>query len=283
MSNIQTYQTHQTQQKESYTELVNLNSSSKVSSWRLWFYIVAFVANSLKELYAIHQLEIIALIDNQKIGSLNYYRSIVLAFRDGHPFDRELLEYTGNYTEEEIEAAQIVKRAAIQSITNEGRKQLFLKLATEDENGNLAKIEDEVLERISAYMYPNINAGTYIEYFSGKADDLRVVLNVYIDNTILAIDGSRIDGTSNTPIPDALNAFLEDKNFKFDGELILSQWENAIENVEGVESEAVSFELVEASYQTPASWETVQQRYTARSGYYQLLPENLTINYLIKE
>jgi hypothetical protein len=283
MSSIQTYKDEQTDQKETYTELVDLNSSSKVSIFNLWFFIIAFTANSLKELYDIHQQEMAALIDAQKIGSLNYYRDVVLSFRDGHPFDSESLEYTGTYTDEEIATAQIVKRAAIQSITNEGRKQLFLKLATEDENGNLQKIEDDVLARISAYMYPNINAGTYISYFSDKADDLKMELDVYIDNTILDTGGSRIDATSNTPIPDAINAFLADKNFKFDGELVLSQLENAIQVVSGVESEAVRFVNVEASYQTPASWEVVKQRYTARSGYYELLSENLTINYLIKE
>ena len=283
MSNIQTYQTHQLEKKENYPELVDLNSSSKVANWRLWFYIVAFLANSLKELYDVHQQEMLYLIDRQKIGSLNYYRNIVLAFRDGHPFDRESLKYTGVYTDEEIAVAQIVKRAAIQSITNEGRKKLFLKLATEDENGDLQKIESEVLDRISAYMYPNINAGTYIEYFSDKADDLRFEINVYIDNTILSTEGVRIDGTNNTPIPDAIYAFLADKNFKFDGELVLSQLENSIQIINGVESESVRFVNAEASYQTPASWELVTERYTARSGYYQLLPENLTINYLIKE
>tara|TARA_R110002096_G_scaffold301316_2_gene496187 strand:- start:291 stop:1139 length:849 start_codon:yes stop_codon:yes gene_type:complete len=280
---IQQYKDQQTDQKDSFIELVNLSSNSKVSIFNLWFYIVAFVANSLKELYDIHEQEIVYLIDNQKIGSLNYYRTIVLAFRDGHTFDRETLQYIGNYTEAEIAEAQIVKRAAIQSITNEGRKQLFLKLATEDSEGNLQKIESDVLDRISAYMYPNINAGTYIEYFSDKADDLRIELDVYIDNTILSADGVRIDGTSNSPIPDAINSFLANKNFKFDGELVLSQLENAIQVVSGVESEAVRFEKVEASYQTPLSWEIVKERYTARSGYYQLLDENLKINYLIKE
>jgi len=283
MNDIQTYKNQQTTNKESFPELSELNSSSKVSIWNLWFYIIAFTANALKDLYSIHQQEMLSLIDNQKIGGLNYYRSIVLNFRDGHPFDREILEYTGTYADEEIATAQIVKRAAIQSITNEGRKQLFLKLATEDEVGNLVKIEDEVLERISEYMQPNINAGTYISYFSDKADDLKMELDVYIDNTILATDGSRIDGTNNTPIPDAINAFLADKNFKFDGELVVSQLENAIKVVEGIESEAIRFEKVEASYQTPVSWENVKERYTARSGYYQLLEENLIINYLIKE
>lgn len=283
MSNIQTYKNLQISEKEASPELSNLNSTSKVSIFNLWFYIVAFLANTLKELYDLHRQEMLDLIDNQKVGSLNYYRNIVLNFRDGHPFDRENLVYTGTYTEEQIEAAKIVKRAAIQSITNEGRKQLFLKLATEDENGNLAKIEPAVLERIEEYVYPNINAGTYIEYFSDKADDLKMEIDVYIDNTILDTNGVRIDGTSNTPIPDSINSFLADKNFKFDGELIISQLQNAIQKVEGVESEAVRFQNVEASYQTPISWETVIERYTSRSGYYDLLPENLTINYLIKE
>ena len=282
MSNINTFKDRLKKEKEKISELSSLTSSSKVSIWNFWIYLVSFLANNLLELYALHQKEITELIDNQKLGSLNYYRNLALNFRDGHSFDREKLEYVGAYTDEEIEQAKKVKRAAIQSITVEGRKKLFLKLATEDSDGNLAKIDEDVLNRISKYMYPNVNAGTYIEYFSDEADELKLELDVYIDNTILSIGGERIDGTSNAPIVDSIQNFFADKNFKFDGELILSQLENEIQKVEGVDSEAVRFLKAEVSYQTPASWEEIKSRYTARSGYYNLKQENLKINYLVK-
>jgi hypothetical protein len=283
MSNIQTYKKSQLLEKESNPDLAALieaNSSSKVSVWNLWFYIVAFIANNLIELFSVHKTEINLLIQAQKITNIEYYRTLLLAYRDGHTFDRSNLTYSEGYTEDQIAAAKIIKRVAVQALKIENTLTLQVKVATEDENG-LAKIEDEVLSRISSYVFVNSN-GVQIEYFSDKADDLRLEIDVYIDNTILGTDGSRIDGTSNNPIPDAINTFLEDKNFKFDGEIVLSQLINAIQTVDGIESDAVTIISAEANYSTPASWETFKERYTARSGYYNLAEENLTINYIIK-
>ncbi len=284
MDNIQTYKEQQEFQKGNYTELSELNSSSKVSVWNLWFFIVSFLANTLKDLYDVHQTEVAALIKAQKVTNIDYYRTILFAYRDGHTFDRALLEYTGTYTDEEIGTAQIIKRAAVQALKVENRLTLQIKVATEDENGALTKIDDETLSRIESYVFVNSN-GVQISYFSDKADDLRLEIDVYIDNTILGTNGARIDGTANTPVPDAINTFLADKNFKFDGEIILSQLINEIQKVDGIESEAVRIVNAEASYTTPASWVSFKERYTARSGYYALDLENtdLTINYLIKE
>lgn len=282
MSNIQTYKDHQTSQKESYPELADLNSSSKVSIFNLWFYIVAFVANTIKELYSVHKVEINELIKAQKVSNIDYYRTILFAYRDGHNFDNELLQYVGEYTEEQIATAQIIKRVAVQALKIENRLTLQVKVATEDENRILTKIDAAALARIEQYVFVNSN-GVQIEYFSDKADELRLEIDVYIDNTILGSDGVRIDGTSNNPVPDAINTFLADKNFKFDGEIILSQLVNAIQLVDGVENEAVRIVKAEASYQTPVAWEQFVERYTARSGYYNLSSANLTINYLIKD
>jgi hypothetical protein len=282
---IQTYKNSQLSEKESNPELADLvqtNSTSKVSVWNLWFYITAFVANNLSELFSVHKTEINALIQAQKVTNIDYYRTILFAYRDGHTFDRATLEYTGIYTDEQIATAQIIKRVAVQALKIENRLTLQVKLATEDENGALAKIEDEVLNRIDSYVFVSSN-GVQIEYFSDKADDLRLEFDVYIDNTVLDSNGFRIDGTANTPVPEAINTFLEDKNFKFDGEIVISQLINAIQAVDGIESDAVRVVSAEANYQTPASWEIFKERYTARSGYYNLAEENLIINYIIKE
>tara|TARA_R110002126_G_scaffold274766_1_gene419963 strand:+ start:631 stop:1479 length:849 start_codon:yes stop_codon:yes gene_type:complete len=282
MSQIQTYKELQTSEKEAAPELLSLNSTSKVSVFNLWFYIVAFIANDLRTLFTVHKTEINALIKAQKVTNIDYYRTILFAYRDGHTFDRQNLVYTGNYTDEQIAATQIIKRVAVQPLRVENRLTLQVKLATEDETGTLVKIDEETLARIEEYVFVNSN-GVQIEYFSDKADDLRIEIDVYIDNTILGTDGSRIDGTANTPVPEAINTFLEDKNFKFDGEIVLSQLINAIQAVDGIESDAVRVVSAEANYQTPASWESFKERYTARSGYYNLSEENLTINYIIKE
>ena len=278
---VEVFKQHQIDKKAQLSELDPLDSTSKVSIFRLWINIVASLANTLKELYALEKEEINQLIGEQKLGTLNYYRETALAYRDGHPFNRESLTWAGTYTDAEIATSQIVKRAAIQSTEVEGRKRLFLKLATEDSGGNLAKIDATTLGRIKDYMQPNIHAGTYIEYFSDKADDLRFEIDVYIDTQILLETGERIDGQSNAPVFDAVSEFLADTNFKFDGEIVVSLLADKIQSVEGIVDRSVRFVKTEANFQTPAAWFEFAERYVSKSGYFDLTLENLTVNYLI--
>lgn len=281
MSYIQEYLNKMLAEKNANTNLENLTTASQVSVWRNFLYIVAFVANNLKELFELHKVEVQNLLDNQIITNLQYYRNLLFNYRDGHTFDREDLAYTGDYTDEQIASSKIVKRVAVQSVRVENVNTLYVKLATEDNAGKLIKLGQEALDRIEDYMFVNSNA-VQIVYFSEDADKLRLEINVYIDPSIIGEDGARIDGTENTPIPDAINDFLEDKNFKFDGEIILAQLINAIQEVEGVENEAVRIVKAEASFKTEIEFIEFNERYTAQSGYYELLEENLQINYLIK-
>ncbi|WP_373942665.1 hypothetical protein OEG92_05595 [Polaribacter sejongensis] len=201
MNQLQTYKNQQIAQKESdpdLAQLASLTTTSKVSVWRLWTYIVAKVGFDLQELFIMHKAEIEALIKAQKVTNVDYYRTLLFAYRDGHTFNRESLEYTSAYTDEDILTAQIIKRVAVRSLKIENRLTLQVKVATEDETGALSKIEDAVLERIKSYVFVNSNA-VQIEYFSDKADDLKLELEVYIDNTIIGTDGVRIDGTDNAP------------------------------------------------------------------------------------
>jgi hypothetical protein len=259
----------------------NSASTSKVSIWRNFIYIVAFLANNLKELFELFKVEVQTLLDNQIITNLEYYRNLLFEYRDGHTFNRESLIYEGDYTDEQIETSKIIKRVAVQAVRVENVNTLYVKLATEDNTGKLVKLNQETLERIEDYIFVNSNA-VQIVYFSEDADKLRLEINVYVDASILSLEGARIDGTENTPVPDAINAFLEDKNFKFDGELILAKLVNAIQEVEGVENEAVRVVKAEASFKVIEEFVQFKERYTAQSGYYELTEENLKINYLVK-
>lgn len=281
---VQSYINKMLEERNANVELSGLQESdtnSRVSIWRNFLYIVAFVANNLNELFELHKNEVQNLLDNQIITNLAYYRNLLFNYRDGHTFDREALQYIGTYTEEQIISSKIIKRVAIQSVRIENVNTLYVKLATEDESGKLIKIDSQTLDRIEDYVFVNSNA-IQIVYFSEDADKLRLEINVFIDPSIIGVDGARIDGTSNTPIPDAITSFLENKNFKFDGEIILAQLVNTIQEVEGVENEAVRIVKAEASFKRDVEFKEFKERYTAQSGYYELLEENLQINYLIK-
>ncbi len=280
MSYIQEYIDKLIAEKNASATLVNLDSPSKVSIWREFLYVVAFIASFVKELHTVHEGEVAFLIENQKRTNLNHYRTVSLNYRDGHTFDRETLLYTGSYTDQQIADAQIIKRSAANEVIENGIKKIALKLATET-NGELSEIDSVTLDRVKNHLFINAPAGTQLKVTSNRPDKLKIEIDVYIDPQILLTNGGRVDGTVNDVVPTAVNAFFADKNFKFDGELVLSLLADKIQEVEGVEARSVSFKNVKANREVPAVWEDVNERYTAYSGYYKIV--NLTINYLIKQ
>jgi hypothetical protein len=279
MSLVQEYINKMLAEKNANTALTDLTSESKVSIWRNLIYVVAFVANFVKELQDAHETEVAALIDAQKLTNLNYYRNVVFNYRDGHAFNRESLLYTGTYTEEQVEASKIVKRAAANETSENGIQKISLKLATEV-NGQLQELDEVALDRIKHHVFINAPAGTNLSMISIRPDELKLEADVYIDPQVLTTTGIRVDGTANDVIDAAVAEFFADQNFKFDGELVLSLLEDKIQAVEGVQDRSVRFKLAEVNHTVPAVWEEIQERYTAYSGYYKVL--ELKINYLIK-
>ncbi|MCI2229596.1 hypothetical protein MC378_10490 [Polaribacter sp. MSW13] len=279
MSYIQDYINKMVAEKEANTALENITSESKVSIWRNFIYVVSFIANFVKELQEAHKKEVTALIDSQKHTNLNYYRDVVFNYRDGHTFDSEMLDYTGTYTDDEIAIAKIVKRAASDTVNENGLEKIVLKLATETD-GELSKIEEIALERIKEHVRINAPAGTNFSFISTRPDELKLTVNCYIDPQVLDDNGNRIDGTANNVVAEAVEAFFEDTNFKFDGELVLSLLEDQIQAVSGIQDKSVRFTNVQANSDVPAVWTTITERYTSYSGYYKIV--ELNVNYLIK-
>lgn len=283
MSKIQEFKKLMLDEKRQNNELASLTeltSNSKTSRWNLFLYIVAFFGDTLWQLWQQTRKEIDVLVHLQRHVNIAFLRKKLLNYRDGHPFDKETLSFKGNYTDEQIELSKIVKRAAVQAITLENRKLLKMKIAGEDSNG-LKKLPQSKVKAIKTYIEAH-GEGTLIDVQSLNPDDLRFEFDVYIDNQILQTDGTRVDGTANTPVPDAIQEFLASKNFKFDGELVLSLLIDAIQQVEGVESRAVNIKVAQSNYQLPLEWQDIDERYTSQSGYFKLLPENLKINYKIR-
>ena len=161
MSYTQDYINKMLAEKDANTTLDDLTTESRVSIWRNFMYVVAFIANFVRELQDVHEQEVATLIDNQKLTNLNYYREVVFNYRDGHPFDREGLAYTDTYTDEEIEAAKVVKRAAADETNENGIKKISLKLATEVD-GELQELEETTLDRIKEHVFVNAPASSIL-------------------------------------------------------------------------------------------------------------------------
>src|SRR5690606_6414389 len=120
-----------------------------------------------------------------------------------------------------IAAAKIIANAA--PVKMQGYLRLKVVKRVGDELAPLAPAE---LTAFTTYMNYLTDAGTYVIPTTNTADDLKLTLNVYYNNLVLAGDGSRRDGTANTPVLDAIKDYL--KSIRLNGSFIESKLEGEL-------------------------------------------------------
>jgi len=268
--------------KAEYESLNGLDSTSKVAVYNLWAYIVASVIWVLYQFHDLYTQETDAKIKAQKVYSLLWFRDKALDYRHGHPLVKEgynlVYDDTG-YTDEEIEDAKVVKRAAVIELEVTNRTILFVKCATEID-GDLAKLTDPQKQGVVDYFKRIKPAGTKLEVFSDTADDLKLTIDFFYDPLVLTETGARIDGTNNTPVQNAIRDYL--KNLRFNGEFSVSELEDILQALSGCSDREAYITNAEANFQTPVNWEVVNDIYIANSGYMDITDVNLVINFEAK-
>lgn len=268
--------------KAEYESLNGLNSTSKVAIYNLWAYVVAFIIWVQYTFFEIYQQEIDEKIRAQKVYTQLWFRDQALAYRHGHPLVRNgyNLEYSDDgYTDEEIETAMVVKRAAVIELEVTNQTFLFVKCATEVD-GNLAILEEAQKQGLVDYFKRIKPAGTKLEVFSDNADDLRLTIDFYYDPLLLTETGTRIDGTNNTPVQDTIRGYL--KNLRFNGEFSVAEIEDIIQNVSGCSDQEAYIKSAEYNFQSPVNWQSIDSTVVANSGYMDISDDNLTINFIAK-
>lgn len=267
-------------EKEKYEALNGITSTSKLAIYNTWAYIVAVVAWVQYELWDKFQIEINEKIAAQKRYTQTDFKNMALEFRYGHELNDDTGAYDADeYTDEEIELAEIVKRASVNEIEISNRKHLFIKVATEVDD-ELAKLTDVQKEALTQYFARIKPAGTKIIIFSDNADALKIALDFYYDPLILDETGVRIDGRGNTTIQDAIRTYLKD--LKFNGEFTIAELENRLQLVDGCADEEVYIRNCEVNYKTPEEWQTIESNFIANSGYMKIDDDNLAITFIAK-
>ncbi|AOR29531.1 hypothetical protein FORMB_25140 [Formosa sp. Hel1_33_131] len=258
--------------------LSSLTSISKVAIWRLWVYIVAFAIWSLENLFDIYETEVDQRIAANEIHNFLWYKKKALEFQYGHALVPQTDYYDNtDLVVADIEQSKIIKHVAVIRKIINGHGFLELKLAKE-ENTQLVPLEAPEMEAFKAYMFLVADAGTYIQYISLPHDDLKLVLEIQYDPQILWQDGSRKDGTDNTPVIQAINTFLY--TLEFNGELILTKLTDYLQNVEGVK-----IPKIREAYSKYGDFDyaEIDETYIARAGYMRLDLDNTVINYVPRE
>jgi len=229
-------------------------SDSKVAVWRLWTYVVAVCMWTLENLFDYHKTEITQLIATQKPHTLQWYIYRAKLFQLGET----LPDGSDSYSEPSTDPlVTIINHAAAVELSNLVR----IKVA-KDNAGTLEALTTGELAAFSGYMNRIKDAGVRLQLTSSNPDNLQLILSVYYDPLVLTSTGTRIDGTSSTPVLEAVNNFLA--NLPFNGVFVLNNLIGALQAIDGVEIGSVV--SAQANY-AATPYVPITVRYTPDAGY----------------
>lgn len=203
-------------------------SFSKISIESLLLYIVAAAIWTLEQLFDTHTAEVTDYIATMKPHTLRWYQEKAKAFLYGIPLIPGTDRYaTSDMSDEQIANARIVQFAAV----SESESTLYLKLATQDTNGNPAPLSDDQRAAFCAYLAEYKDAGVRVDVTSVQGDYLRLDLTIYYDPITLNEKGeSKLTGKK--PVEDTIKRYIE--NLPFNGEYRNNDLVDALQQTEGV-------------------------------------------------
>ncbi|MGB1307544.1 MAG: hypothetical protein ACPG6B_01440 [Oceanihabitans sp.] len=213
--------------------LTALSSTSKVSVWRLYIWVVSFGIWIHEQLMDVLKQDIEARITQTRPFTKHWYEATSLDYQHGYS-----LPETGSYalpnntTEAQtIAASKLIKKAAVVQTVFSGVGALRVKVATLN-NNELVAVPDAVLQGFQEYIELKGAAGVYVITTTSEADKLKIAYDIHFNALILDNEGKRLDGTNDTPVQDALKSYL--KSVDFNGILSLDRLDQVLQKVEGV-------------------------------------------------
>ncbi len=246
-----------------------LTSISKTTIWRLTIYIVAVCSWTLEKLFDNHKAETNYTIQQQKAHKVNWYCNKAKAFQFGHS-----LVYEEDYYKFEDEKARIIKHASVKEVETDNGLLLEIKVA-KDASGSLAELTPPELAAFKNYIKRVKDAGVKLRIISQEADQLRLTIDLYYDPLVFNEQGERLDGTSSTPVQDAISEYLE--NLPFNGEFSIMSLTDKLQKVQGVAiPQVISAESRWGTYE----WSGISAKYTPEAGWLKVYDGDLTINWI---
>jgi hypothetical protein len=110
-----------------------------------------------------------------------------------------------------------------------------------------------------------------------QPDKLRLTIDVYYNPQTLNAQGERIDGTSATPVQDAIKSYL--KNMPFDGVFLKSGLVDTLQKVPGVIVPEVR--AAQATKYDVNIWTSIDINYSPFSGFLRIYdPSDLVLNFV---
>lgn len=251
---------------------------SLVSFENILFDIVTYSIYLLELLFDQHSLEIDTKLKDQKRGRLSWYGYMALQYQQGYALvpNTDVFDNEGVGLEA-IEASKIIKNASVVSGDKIGT--IIIKIAGK-ENNELAPIPENSVLGLQEYFDEVKFAGNRVNIVNSLPDRLYLEYDIYIDPLILDLSGvSYLTGKK--PVEIAINEFKT--NFSFDGELVLQDLDDVIQNVKGVK--IAHRKLVRSSFIVPeindyGDPSQIVVKKVLESGYFST-PDFNGINYVV--
>ncbi|MBN1185776.1 MAG: hypothetical protein JXB49_26070 [Bacteroidales bacterium] len=261
-----------------------LTSTSKVSIWRLFTYVVAVSIWMLEKLFDTHKSEVESTIANKTPHWPSWYCNKAKVFQYGHT----LIQDSDQYLVDDDDAKIVKFAAAIE--TYDG----YLKLKVAKESGStldklsgiwpnagvsapMTESSGGSGEQLAFYIYMQSvkDAGVKIRFVSQDPDHLRLIIDAYFDPMVLDNEGRRLDGTDNIPLQSAINSYIE--NLPFNGEYSNMALTDAMQAVDGIKiPQIISAEAYWGEYE----WEIISAKYNPEAGWLKVYDGDLIINWI---
>ncbi|MCT4613580.1 MAG: hypothetical protein N4A49_01745 [Marinifilaceae bacterium] len=242
-----------------------LSSESKFAIWRLWSFIIASTINLFEQIIDSTKDYLQNYIDNRRYGRLEWYIKLAYDFKLGYryKFNTETgkLDYIKYKDYSADTDLKIIKRVSITE--NDEDSSLTIKVATQDKNGNLIKLSDEMLLQFKNYLNDAKVAGTRLNVKSLNSDKIIIGGNVYYDGSY-ALDAVKDN------IRKSLDLFKNE--FDFTGQIVKNEIISCIRNTVGVED----FQLIDLKANHGGGEKTIERTYVVASGYFNFYDNELS-------
>lgn len=258
-------------------------STSIVAQWRKLVYAVALCAHFIDTLIEEATARMEVLIASQRVHKISWYQEQALRFQYGMATDANGYYNNTGLDDDAIAAMRVFKYAAITRTVQQGAIILRCKVAGDDGSGNLVQNSQAEIAAGQAFMTDNSDAGTNLILTSGAGDDLKVTIDVYFDPQVLDSEGKRLDGTNDTPVLQATQAFL--KEIEFNDTYVKTFHTDALQRVDGVRIPVIKYAASKYGVNgydtdTVENAGVIDQLRVADSGYFKLDLEATVINYI---
>lgn len=237
---------------------------SVVSVENLLFYIVAVTSWIVERLIDAHKDEVTTALDSKIPHRAKWYRDKVLDFMKGKTLADDTDVYdTSDMTTDEIEAAKVVKYAAVSE--NASTSILTIKVAGV-KDGKKSALDASTKQQLENYLREVKDAGVRINLVNESADRFKCSLSICYDGLLEAEAVA-------TAVLNAVQNYVE--NLPFNGVYSNMALVDAVQQVSGVKIAEVKNSAIMANGSD--SWADIDVRAVPHSGYMNAACSDVTI------